>query len=150
MRTLSQAIIINLFEGQATMTNLIRIGKNRAIAVALIISFSFLAATPRVEASLVTTDVIYQAEYGSGDLAAVGRVLEKKVVSQRLADLGYTKTQINERLARLTVEERHQLATQIEALTPGGDALGAIVTILIIAILVVVLLKLVDKKIIIR
>lgn len=126
------------------------IGKNKFIAVTLIISFSLLVTTARVEASLVTNDSIYQTEYAAGDIATLGRFLENKIVLQRLADLGYTKTEIEERLTKLTAEERHQLATQIESLTTGGDAIGVIVGILIIAILVVVLLKLLDKKIIIR
>ncbi|MGH7227815.1 MAG: PA2779 family protein [Nitrospiraceae bacterium] len=81
------------------------------------------------------------------DLRKVQSVLESKVVRQRLEDFGLTPGEINARLARLSDDQLHQLATQIDALTPGGNGLGIIIALLVIAILVVILVYLFGHRI---
>ncbi|MGH7205009.1 MAG: PA2779 family protein [Nitrospiraceae bacterium] len=83
------------------------------------------------------------------DLQKVQSVLESKVVRQRLEDFGLTPEEINARLPRLSDDQLHQLATQIDALTPGGNGLGIIVALLVIAILVVILVYLLGHRIVI-
>lgn len=83
------------------------------------------------------------------DLQKVQSVLESKVVQQRLEDFGLTPEEINARLPRLSDDQLHQLATQIDALTPGGNGLGIIVALLVIAILVVILVYLLGHRIVI-
>jgi len=76
-------------------------------------------------------------------------VLESRLIVQRLADFGLTPDEIRSRLDELSDQQVHEVATQLDALQPGGDALGTIVVLLVIAILVVVLLQLTGHKIII-
>jgi hypothetical protein len=84
----------------------------------------------------------------TADLQTVQRVLESKVIQQRLLDLGLTAEETQTRLARLSNEELHQLALQIDALAPGGDAvLGVVIALLVIVILVVVLIWLLNHKV---
>jgi len=81
------------------------------------------------------------------DLQKVQSVLESKVVRQRLEDFGLTPEEINAILARLSDDQLHQLATQIDALIPGGDGLGIVIALLVIAILVVILVYLFGHRI---
>ncbi len=81
------------------------------------------------------------------DLQKVQRVLEHKLIRQRLEDFGLTPEEINARLARLSDDQLHQVAMQIDALTPGGDGLGIIIALLVIAILVVILVYLFGHRI---
>lgn len=83
------------------------------------------------------------------DLQKIQRGLENKIVRQRLEDFGLTLEEIDARLTRLSDDQLHQLATQIDALTPGGNGLGIIVALLVIAILVVILVYLLDHRIVI-
>ncbi|MBI3596816.1 MAG: PA2779 family protein [Nitrospirae bacterium] len=76
-------------------------------------------------------------------------VLESRLIVQRLADFGLTRAEITSRLDQLSDQQVHGIATQLDALQPGGDALGTVVVLLVIAILVVVLLQLSGHKIII-
>jgi hypothetical protein len=77
------------------------------------------------------------------DLQRVQHVLESKAVQQRLEDLGLTQKEINARLSMLSDDQLHQMASQIDAQMPGGDAgLGIIITVLVIAILVVLFIYL--------
>lgn len=83
------------------------------------------------------------------DLAKLQPVLESKIIQQRLADLGLSHEEINARLNQLSDQELHDLASKIDTLHAGGDALGLVVVLLVIAILVVILLQLTGHKIIV-
>ena len=84
------------------------------------------------------------------DLARLKTILEQRVVAQRLADFGFTKNEIDSRLAQLSDAQIHQTVQQIESIQPGGDSgLGVIIALLVIAILVVILLQLTGHRIVI-
>jgi hypothetical protein len=86
----------------------------------------------------------------AADLQTVQRVLESKVIQQRLEDFGLTQEEINVRLNSLSDDQLHQMATQIDALIPGGDAgLGIVIALLVILILAVLLIYLLGHKIVI-
>src|SRR5437764_555064 len=55
------------------------------------------------------------------DLQSVQRVLENKIIQQRLEDLGLTIEEINAKVNGLSDSQLHQMASQINALMPGGD-----------------------------
>ncbi len=77
----------------------------------------------------------------AADLQTFQRVLENKVVQQRLADLGFTPEEVNAKLGNLSDAQLHQVATQIDALLPGGqDWLILLIVIAILVIIAVVLL----------
>lgn len=98
-------------------------------------------------ATSTNTESISGADRAS-DLQKIQRVLEAKVVQQRLEDFGLTRDEVNARLSRLSDAELHQLATQIDALVPGGE-LGLIIALLVVAILVVILIYLLGHKIVV-
>lgn len=82
----------------------------------------------------------------AGDLRTVQRVLETKVVHQRLTDLGLSREEIDARLDRLSDAQLHQVATQINSLLPGGDidgSLGTILTVLLIILVAVIIVILI-------
>jgi len=83
------------------------------------------------------------------DLTKIQTILESKVIRQRLTDLGLSHEEITSRLAQLSDHELHQVASQIDSLYAGGDGLGVIIALLVIAILVVILVQLTGHKIII-
>lgn len=83
------------------------------------------------------------------DLSKIQTVLESKMIHQRLADLGLSHEEITSRLAQLSDQEVHQVASQLDSLHAGGDALGVVIALLVIAILVVILLQLTGHKVVI-
>jgi hypothetical protein len=85
------------------------------------------------------------------DQMIVQRALENRVVAQKLADYGVRATDVQLRLASMSAQDVHTLAAASKGLPSGGeDAIGFLIGILIIVLLVVVILKLMDKKIIVR
>ena len=84
------------------------------------------------------------------DMQNIQRFLEAKIVQQRLLDFGLTAEEISSRLAQLSDDELHDVATQIDSLIPGGGGLEILVVLLVVAILVVVLIYLLNHKIVIQ
>src|SRR5262245_30543225 len=98
---------------------------------------------------LPTTTASASESHRRDDLQKLQTVLESKVVRQRLQDIGLTSEEINTRLSRLSDDQLHELATNVEAMMPAGDALGIVVALLVIAILVVILVYLLNHRIIV-
>lgn len=85
------------------------------------------------------------------DLAKVQAFLENKVVVQKLIDYGVSPEEAKAKVAAMSAQELHRLASLTERAAAGADdALGIIIAILIIVILVIVILKLTKKEVIIR
>ena len=86
----------------------------------------------------------------SEDLLSVQKTLESKIVQQRLADLGLTANEISTRIGSLSDRDLHQLSTRIDQMqSGGGDGLGFLIAVLVIAILVVVLLQVSGHRVIV-
>ena len=85
------------------------------------------------------------------DLLAVQRALEHKVLAQKLRDYGVAPDEVRARLASLSDEDLHALASYSKGLPSGGDdALGTLIALLVIVILVIVILKLLNKQVVIK
>jgi hypothetical protein len=99
---------------------------------------------PDTHASLAPADEVVSSETGvsrAEDLQVVRKVLEQKLVQQRLLDIGLTQEQIDARLDRLSDGQLHLLASQLNAVIPAGDSgtVWTIVGILLIVVLIILL-----------
>lgn len=84
------------------------------------------------------------------DLVAVRRALEHRLVAQKLRDYGVAPHELQARLASLSDQDLHMLASYSKGLPSGGDDFGTLIGLLIVIILVIVIIKLLNKEIIIR
>lgn len=74
------------------------------------------------------------------DLGKLQAVLESKIVQQRLKDYGLTPEEIRARLAGLSDDDLHGLATNVDGLMVGGDAaVGFLLAIVIVLLILIVL-----------
>ena len=119
----------------------------RRIAMLLVVLIGIFSVVPRIEASFVPSDESFASSGRDKDMAMVQKVLEQKLVKERLKALGYTDQEINSRLDQLSDNEVHQFATQIDSLTSGGSTL---VWILVIALVIISALYFTNKRIIIQ
>lgn len=122
--------------------------------VVLLVTLPVLLTAPPAQAAFAPT-VIRDAAGApidrEVDLAMLRAALERRLVQQRLVDLGLDPGEASARLDALSDEELHAAADQMRALVPGGDAgLGIVIGLLVIVVLVIVILKLMKKEIIIR
>jgi hypothetical protein len=126
----------------------------RAVIWMLVVTTLAMGMCPPDTAAMLAPALLPATEsssdfYRATDLHTIQTVLESKVVRQRLADFGLVPEEINSRLAGLSDEQLHQLATNIEAIMPAGDGLGIVIALLVIAILAVILVYLLNHQIVI-
>jgi hypothetical protein len=109
-----------------------------------------LAAAPvPAEAAPVPTALALAAPDRAAGLTAIQGFLERKVVRQRLADLGLSAEEIQGRLPQMTDEQIHAVASRLEGLQAGGDGLGIVIGVLLIVLIIIVILKITDTRIIV-
>jgi len=123
----------------------------KQISVYLAIAMFIIGISPRVDAALAPSEIIGLTQTDrSADLERIRTILETKAVGERLKQLGFTRDEIQSRLAQLSDQQIHQIALQLDSLKVGKDsALGIIIALLVIAILVIVILKLTGHKVIV-
>ena len=83
------------------------------------------------------------------DRARIQATLETSMVKQRLMDYGLSPEETMAKLDRLSDEQVHQLAANMDALQPGGF-LGDVVFILLIVLLVIVILQMTGHRVIVH
>lgn len=117
----------------------------------LIVLMIIIGITPKAQASFSPSGVIALSKTDrASDLTKIQAVIEQKMVRDRLEKYGLTKDEINTRLSQLNDQQVHNLALNLDQVRVGGDALGFIIALLIIAILVVVLIELTGHKVIVK
>jgi len=85
------------------------------------------------------------------DMVLAQRMLENKVVAQKLRDYGVTAEDAQIRLASMSDQDLHTLASASRGLPSGGDgATGAIIGVLIVVILVIVVLRLMNREVVVK
>jgi len=73
-----------------------------------------------------------QAYDRAADMKTVQTTLESKVVRERLKALGLTDKEIESRLTRLSDQQVHQLAKDVNTLGPGGGIVGILIVVMLV------------------
>jgi hypothetical protein len=84
------------------------------------------------------------------DLLVAQRALENKIVAQKLRDYGVSPADAQMKLAGMSDQDLHRLASASKGLPSGGDATGAVIGVLVVVILVIVILKLMNREVVVR
>ena len=84
------------------------------------------------------------------DMIAVQRALENRIVAQKLRDYGVAPDQVRARLASMDDQDLHTLASATRGLPSGGDGIDTLIGLLIIVLLVILILKLLNKRIVVK
>ena len=130
------------------MRSLTKLSFVKYISWHLIIAMFVIGITPRVYAGFSPSEVMDLSPMNrASDLQKIQKVLEMKMISERLEQLGLTSDEIQVRLDQLNDEQIHQFAMELDELKVGGDGLGIVIALLVIAILVVILIYLLGHKI---
>jgi exopolysaccharide biosynthesis protein len=85
------------------------------------------------------------------DMTTIQKTLESTVVKQRLMDYGLSPEEAMVRISRLSDEQTHQLASNMDSLQAGADGgLDAVIFLLVVAIIVVLVLELTGHHVVFR
>ena len=102
------------------------------------------------EAGVIASHVAAEGSRAQ-DLAQVQSFLENKVVVQKLIDYGVSPEEARTKVEAMSSAELHRLASLTERAAAGADdALGILIGIAILVILIIVILKLMNKEVIVR
>ncbi|MEC4675920.1 MAG: PA2779 family protein [Nitrospirota bacterium] len=128
-----------------------RIPLMKQISWYLIAAILIIAVVPRADAAFSPSGIIPLENMDrETDLAKIQKVIENKIIRERLEALGFSQENIQQRLSGLSDQQAHQLVQELDNLRVGsGDGFGVIIALLVIAILVVLLLQLTGHKVIV-
>ncbi len=113
----------------------------RKIAMALTVTmFVLTAGQSHAMLAPATNNATINAR--QNDIQTVQKFLEQKEVGRHLSEMSLTSTEINSHLGNLSDQELHEVATRIHQQQPGRDGTGAVVTVLVIGILVLLFIYL--------
>lgn len=117
----------------------------------MVAAMVLIGITPRVEASFSPSEglALFQSDPNS-DLQKIQKVLESKMIRERLKAFGFTPDQIQTRLSQLNAEQIHQLALKLDEMKVGGDGGEVVIALLLIAILVVLIIYVSGHKVVIK
>ncbi len=124
--------------------------KNRTIAKGLIwylaAAILVIGIAEKSYAGFSTSEVINLSPVErSADLMKIRTALETKVVSEKLAQLGFNKNEIQTKLNNLSDQQLHKIALKADELRVAGDGAGIVIALLVIAILVVLFIYLLRR-----
>lgn len=116
----------------------------------LVFAMFIIGITPKVDASMSPSEIIDLQQYDrTADTQTIIRVIEAKMIRERLEKLGFTMEEIQSRLNQMSDEQLHQFAVTLDDIKVGGNGLGIIIALLVIAILVVLLIQLTGHKVVV-
>ena len=116
------------------------------------VSVMFLIGiTPRVYADFSPSELIGPPQIDrQSDLLKVQRVLESKMVRERLHQLGFTGEEIQQRLCQLSDEQIHQVALKIDEVNVGGDTAEAVIIGFLVVIFIIVVAYFIGYRVILK
>ncbi len=109
------------------------------------------AFTPSVPASVPLAGAASAG--GPADDAALDALrvsLENQVLQDKLSSLGISAPQVEERLGRLAAGERQAVLADLGSVQAGGDGVGALVGVALLVLIIILIVKLVNKEIVIK
>jgi uncharacterized protein DUF6627 len=127
----------------------LRAGFRKGLALYLCLALLILGCLPvDLMAAMIPNDFSSVGVPGvidrAADIEKIQRVLESKIVAQRLHDLGLSAGDVQLAMAKLTPQELHDVATNLDGLQSGGEV-GLIIGILVIVILVLLIIFLAKR-----
>ena len=126
-----------------------RLLRRPRLAGALIAWGILWMAVPRI-AETAPLDPPGVTDEASGDLEARGE-LEARVVRERLTALGASPADVDALLARLSPEERAELAARAPELAAGGNPAAPVLAVaIIVGLLLILVLELIGRRVVSR
>jgi len=110
-----------------------------------------LGITPGVYAGFSPSELITLSQIDrNSDLLKIQKVLEAKMIRERLSQLGFTEEGIQQRLYQLSDEQIHQIALKTDELRVGGDAGEAVIIGFLVAIFIVAVIYLLGYRLVLK
>ena len=111
----------------------------------------FFGLIPRVDAGFSPSEGVVQTQMDRAtDLEKIRKILEVKMIRERLNALGFSQGEIQAKLTQLGDEQVHQLALKLDELNVGGDAAEAVIIVLFLVTLAVLIIYLLGYRVAVK
>jgi hypothetical protein len=133
------------------MTSFRKAGWFVVLAVAMAGWMGVLGSLRGVAEAGVIASRLSEAETRSGDLAKVQSFLENRIVVQKLVDYGVSAEEAKAKVEAMSEQDLHRLASLTDRAAAGTDSgIEILVGLAILVILIIVILKLMNKQVVVR
>jgi len=121
------------------------------VACYLVAAMFILGITPRTFAGFSPSEVISTLSFDrSSDLEKIRKVLEMKMVRERLKELGFAPDEVEKRLSQLSDHQIHQLALNLDELQVGGSGWAVLIILLLVVLIVGVIIYVSGHRVVIE
>jgi len=133
------------------MTPLRKAGWFVVLALAMAGWMGVLGSLRGVAEAGVIASHLPEAEARSEDLAKVQSFLENRIVVQKLIDYGVSPEEAKAKVEAMSAQDLHRLASLTDRAAAGtDDGLGLLIGLAVLIILIIVILKLMNKEVVVR
>ena len=133
------------------MKSLRKAGWFVVLALAMASWIGLLGSLRGVAEAGVIASHLSEAENRSEDLTKVQSFLENKIVVQKLVDYGVSPEEAKAKVEEMGAQDLHRLASLTDRAAAGTDSgIGILIGLAILVILIIVILKLMNKEIVVR
>lgn len=112
---------------------------NNRFVIAVMLSTILAVAPLTLQAGMVGTDQLLAQQERSAHMTLVNTYMSSEKVRSQMESMGVDPALAIERVAALTDSQLQQLAFNIDKAPAGSDALGLVVTVLVIILLLEIL-----------
>lgn len=106
----------------------------KVVSCYLVMVMFVLGITPRVFAGFSPSEAVSIFNFDrSSDIDKIRKVLEMRMVRERLKNFGFTPDEIEKKLIQLDDQQIHQLALNLDELKVGGNTWVWVLVILLLA-----------------
>jgi uncharacterized protein DUF6627 len=81
----------------------------------------------------------------AADTQTIQRVLESKMVAQRLTDMGMSVEEVQASMDKLSPEDLHQIAANMDGVQAGGGVVGFVIVVMVLVVLALLIVYLAKR-----
>jgi len=121
-----------------------------AMAMAAYLSFFFTSPAMAGIIGSISSPELQSSDTRAGDVGKIQAALENEIVQAKLRAYGLTQTEIQSKLQDMTDNQISLLAQASDDVLAGGDGIAFVIGILVIVLLVILIIKLMDRSIVFK
>jgi hypothetical protein len=122
-----------------------------SIIVIVLASFTPVSLISKsVEGAMVSSQMILSGDKTADrgiDEEKVRRMLENKIVAERLKSHGLSKEEVTAKMDRMSDEQIHQLAALTDRIPAGGDGAATAAVIVLVVFIIAILMLIILRRI---
>ncbi len=125
-----------------------RIPLMKQISWYLVVAMLIIGIAPKVNAGVVSSELVTSPTADRvDDIAKIQKVLEMKMVKERLTQLGLNNDEVQKKIEAMSDEQLHQFALQLDEINFGGEgAFEILVLVAAILVLVIIIMHMAHRR----